>query len=308
MSYIISRPHGGMCGIGHQFHNWLSAWLLSDCYNLQFVYAPFLGKTTQLQINIPVEQWNKFLGFGVDELYESQLPDNIKRIQLPYIHWDESSWYDVVCEHPQWKNIILNHKDENVLFECQTNQFIGLGWQYLRSNLLRAKYKKKCQIYPLSSYFDKNKINVAIHIRRGDVNESGDFKVRWVSINVYINVIKQIQKIYGDKVIFHIYSDEDTSEFSVLTQFHNMILHLDENVFDTFHHMVMADILMPGQSSFSVLAGHLCENIKLARAWSPYWSHFPDNQKFITVEANGNFNIELLKKEVDENITKKHNS
>lgn len=298
MSYIISRPHGGMCGIGHQFHNWLPAWLLSDCYNLQFVYAPFLGQSIQPQIDVPVEQWNKFLGFGVGELHESQLPDNLKHIQLPYIHWDESFWYDVICEHPQWKNIILNHRDENVLFECVENQFIGLGWPFLRSHLLRAKYKKARQLYPLSSYFDKNKINVAIHIRRGDITERGRFKGRWVPINTYINVIEQIRGIYGDEVIFHIYSDGASSDLTSLVQSSDMILHFGEDVFDTFHHMTMADILMPGQSSFSILAAHVCDGIKLARAWSPYWSHFPDNQKFITVEDNGSFNIELLRKEM----------
>ncbi len=140
MSHIISRPWGGHCGIGHQFFNWLTGRLLANRYGLTHVHSPFCGNVIEPQIDIPVERWEKFLGFGNDIVKESMLPDNIRKIQIPKVEWNEVSYYTVTCDHPKFKDTIEKHKNDNVLFECARDQFVGLGWELLREDELRLRY------------------------------------------------------------------------------------------------------------------------------------------------------------------------
>ena len=296
MAYIISRPWGGTCGVGHQFFNWLAGYLLANRYDLTFVHSPFLGGSPHMGYNdFTDKRWEKFLGFGKGFITEEQLSPNIKRITLPRVAWDEATWNTVICDHSAWRDTIEQHRDEDILFECSKDQFIALGWQYLDINKLRENYWYARSLSPIMSNFDNDKVNIAVHIRRGDVTEKGRYKVRWVADCVYQNVMDQIRKVFLD-TIFHIYSDgawRDLSKF----QNDDVILHSQEDVFSTFHHMIIADVLVTGQSMFSALAGHLCDGVKLARAWSPHFSNFPIGQKFVEVDNDGNFSLEQLEKE-----------
>jgi len=296
MSYIISRPWGGHCGIGHQFFNWLTGRLLANRYGLTHVHAPFCGEVLEPQIDMEVKYWEQFLRFGDTMLEESKLSSNIKKIQIPKVKWDEASYYTVMCDHPVFKETIEAHKDKDVLFECAKDQFVGLGWEWLDRKELREKYEKSgcVTITPLSYEFGTT--NVAIHIRRGDVTKDGRYKVRWVDDEVYLNVIRQIRDQYCDP-IFHIFSDGTTEQLSSF-EADDTFIRCKENVVLAFHHMVCADILMPGQSMFSVLAGYLCDGIKIAKPWSPHWHDFPKNDKFIEVNNQGDFLSELIKEGV----------
>lgn len=291
MAYIISRPWGGHCGVGHQFQNWLTGYLLSSRYKLQFVHSPFCGDIIESQIDVPVRMWEKFLGFGKGFIRENQLPQDIKRIALPKIDWNESSWDKVTCDHPVWSDIIRNTIDDNVLFECAKDQFVGLGWEYFDSERLRANYDYARKESPMTTYFDYGKLNVAIHIRRGDVTENGEYKVRWVGNNVYKNVMNQIRSQF-ENVAFHIYSDGTRENLSDLDH-EDTVLHLKTNIFETFHQMVSSDMLMPGQSAFSVLAAHLFRGTILARGWSPIWSNFPNDKRFVIIDQEGSMVNEL---------------
>jgi hypothetical protein len=292
MSYIISRPWGGSCGIGHQFQNWLVGYLLAKRYGLTFVHSPFCGDITEQQIDIPVKHWEQFLGIGRGFQIEQHLPQNIKRISLPFVKWDESSWYNVTCDRTEWRDIITQYQKEDVLFECAKNQFIGIDWPNMDSTQLRNNYWHTRSSAPIVFDLDRTKTNVAIHIRRGDVSEKGRYSIRWVPDSIYHNVIGQIRSVMQN-VVFHIYSDGTPLEMSGF-EGDDIVLHLRENVFNTFHHMVCADIFMPGQSAFSVLAGHLCSGIVLARPWSPIWDKFPQNGRFVVVDKEGNLCNDLV--------------
>ena len=291
MSYIISKPWGGHCGIGHQFHNWLTGYLLSSRYGLQFVHSPFCGDTLEPQIGTPVYMWEKFLGFGRGFISEDQLPQDMERVALPKIPWDESSWDEVTCDHPVWRDIIEKRIHNNVLFECAKDQFVGFGWDYFDAQKLRDNYLFAREAWPMTTPFDYDKLNVSIHIRRGDVTEDGRYKVRWVGNDVYKNVMNQIRSRF-DNVAFHIYSDGTIQNLSDLIG-EDITLHVRTNIFDAFHEMVSSDILMPGQSAFSILAAHLCGGTILARAWSPIWSNFPSDGHFVIVDKEGNIKNEL---------------
>lgn len=312
MSYIISRPWGGCCGIGHEFCNWVVAWQLACHYGLRFVHAPFCGYTLLPGgvITEPVALWEQFLGFGKNEFQESQLPNNIRRIELPFLPWEADSWLDNVCCNDIWKQIIEKHIDNDVLFECAQNQFMRLDQQALQCHVLRTKYMRARDDQPVSSVFDNSKINVAIHIRRGDIKPGKD---RWVETSVHAAVIDQIADVCGGKAVFHIYSIGTVEELKELQNKPNVIFHLCEDVFDTFHHMVIADILMIGKGSFSALAAHLSNNIKISQSWDTIpdypcglkksnghslWEHFPSDQHFVSMDNVGQFNADELMEKI----------
>lgn len=295
--YIISRPWGGSCGIGHQFLNWVVAWSLANCYGLRFVHAPFCGDVLEPQIDVEVKHWEKFLGFGAGEIKESQL-SNVHRVQLPLLPWGKDKWDTINCHNPIWKDIIKRHKnDENVLLECAQNQFMRIDWPYLQSQTLKVRYWKARENKPIIHTFPGGRLNVAIHIRRGDVSATSRAKARWVPNSVYVTIINQIRELYGDRALFHIYSDGVSRQLREIARMPDVVMHIRENIFSTFHHMVISDILVTGQSSLSSLAGHLCDNIKLVKPWAPFWERFPKNEKFITVNPDGSFDLEKLKKE-----------
>jgi hypothetical protein len=131
-----------------------------------------------------------------------------------------------------------------------------------------------------------------------------------VNVQIYVNIVNQILQCYQKPVVFHIYSDGTKEDLGAVADLSNTVLHLRENVFNTFHHMVLADVLVVGKSSFSALAGHLQHKIKIVQEWDsipdypqslkrsvgPFtWEHFPDQEYFVPMDDTGRFNINCLR-------------
>lgn len=314
MAYIISKPWGGSCGVGHQFCNWVVAWQLANQYDLKFVHAPFCGNTTEPQIDVPVKFWEDFLNFGQNEIQESQLSSDIKKIKLPLLSWKGNLWLNNTCDNKVWRKIIEEHRNNNVLFECVQNQFMMLDMSCLQSNILRMRYWDARYKHPMPCIFDTTKLNIAIHIRRGDVTSCSSAKDRWMSIKTYVNIINQIYNFWGNQAVFHIYSDGTVKDLEELVNLPNIIFHLREDVFTTFHHMVMADVLVVGKSSFSALAGHLQNKVKIIQPWNSItdmsgslkrsvglftWKNLPDNEYFVAMGNDGELDIKFLRAQLD---------
>lgn len=310
MTYIVSRPWGGHCGIGHQFCNWMVAWQLANHYDLQFVHAPFCGEVIEQQIDIPVKLWENFLNLGQNEISESQLPSDINKVKLPMLPWEQNLWLQHTCDNRVWQQIIDRHRLDNVLFECAKNQFMRPDPVCLQYDVLRDKYWKARRRNPVECYFDAAKLNIAIHIRRGDISPDSSTKDRWIDLRVYVNIINQISNSWGNRAVFHIYSDGTPENFTELTNLPNVVLHLWEDVFITFHHMIVSDVLVIGRSSFSALAGHLHNKVKIIQSWDsipdvphsfkrsigPFnWEYPPDNDRFITMDNTGRLDVDLLR-------------
>jgi hypothetical protein len=314
-SYITSRPWGGAAGIGHQFYNWVVGWMLANRYGLNYVYSPFCGdKIVPGNIDVPVKHWNHFLNFSDQEIQEKDLPPSTKVISLPKILSCHPSaemlttpnpkqaryqvGYDIHTERQEWQNLIERYRDQQVLFECAKNQFITIDWQYLKMKKLQDKYWKNrpMETDNMPVYFDKNKLNVVIHIRRGDVTKNGRYKVRWVSNDFYKTVMNQIrQTIKNCKIKFLIFSDATKiSEFDHLLADDVSVKLWGTNTLNVFRHMTMADILVTGQSSFSCLAGLLNKGTKIVKPWGPLWSNFPKQSNFIEVSQEGFFDTNKL--------------
>jgi len=130
-------------------------------------------------------------------------------------------------------------------------------------------------------------VDIAIHIRRGDVNE--DFTDRFTENSKYIKLIQALKLKFPNKKI-HIFSEgkiEDFKEFGLNED--NFKLNLD--VDETFHSLVCAKILIIAKSSFSYSSAILNENVvyymdDFLNFWHKPLNTWLNSESFLCVETN----------------------
>ena len=110
----------------------------------------------------------------------------------------------------------------------------------------------------LLPYFSSDTTNIAIHIRRGDVN-SNDHPIRFTPIEYYYNIVEHFIKTVTKPniCIFSEVSDRNHNEFEELSKKNHVRVLTNLDILTTFEHMVYSDILVTSKSSFSYLAGLL---------------------------------------------------
>lgn len=275
-----------VAGIGHQLANWNTALILSHKYNLTFIHHPFAPNSGN---------WEDFLGFGEEEAkYDVAINDkSIKRVNIPLINLENEK------ERAFFNKIITSiYPDNNILFHLSPDQ--NIYDHTITSCTLRERYWQSCEKRPCNNSFDKTKLNIAVHIRRGDVadmrekNKAG-WKERWLANCYYIKILRAIEPVLsGRKFDIHIYSIGNIEDFKELRKLPNVVFHLNEDTLQTFHGMIVADILIVSPSGFSYFPGIISKGIKIAKY--PWWHHIPQNDEWIRSDKNANFNTEILHK------------
>ena len=101
--------------------------------------------------------------------------------------------------------------------------------------------------------FKNDKTNIAIHIRRGDVEKDSYYSKRYTDNEVYIKIIEKLQKKY-DNCNICIFS-EGTDGFDEFRKMNNVKLLNDLDILETFEYFCNADVLIIAKSSLSYLAG-----------------------------------------------------
>jgi hypothetical protein len=310
---VNPNPNNQWRGIGHQFLNFLVAHILSKKYDLKFIWQPFKGEndgtfalkgSNAFQIDQPVKLWNRFLSFDRNELSLDAV-EGIEQFEIPMIDPKDCKW-----DHPVFKKLFEKEYLEDVLFvlpDHKDGMFIHIDWDTFNDNslnCLRNKYhlaKSKqpaCFDYLIDDITDS--INIALHRRAGDVSENTPFN-RWMPIDYYLTIIDNINKIeFNTPHNIHIYSyDMNPKEEKRLSDKQNVIMHINENTFDSFYNMVNFDVLINGQSSFSIMAAYLSYGIKLCTPWHTHWNNFPDQYDLINIDSDGNFDFNKLLKSLE---------
>ncbi len=297
--------------VGHQFINYLAGYTLAQRYGLTFVYSPFVGGHTQIQIDVPVEKWNEVLGFRQKELLLAEVDPDIQKVTLPKINWNQARW-----NHPKFKAMLEQEHADDILFRCGPNQFLITDWQTYRNNSFKDAYWKARKENPIKSHLVPGKVNVAVHIRRGDITtiKYADRYIKTIAVKRQMELIREV---LGDQAFFHIHSEKCAAEkttnsaitdirytsigFEELEDIPNCKFYLSTDVFETFHNMVECDIFITGQGAFSVIAAYLSSGIKISIPWSVYWSQFPSDCNIIEANKNGSFLPDLLEARYEKN-------
>ena len=180
---------------------------------------------------------------------------------------------------------IRSHPGPNIAFRIRNNRYGDYEYASTRGWFIDA-YNKARKNFPLSTSYKPNKLNIAIHVRRGDLlpgRQFSDLSSRMLPDEWYLQVIDTVLNDLNQSVAIHIFSEgkdgqyysESGAPFSWKEHFKELPCevheHIDSDFLSTFHHLLNADILIGSKSGMSHLAGMLSGHIKLMpRMWHSY--------------------------------------
>ena len=182
-------------------------------------------------------------------------------------------------------HFIQSHPESNVVFTISRNRFGDHEYEASRDWFIKA-YIKAQEQHPIPLKYDSSKVNIAIHIRRGDLLPSrqfSDLSSRMLPDSWYLNVLQVVTAFSIKPIAIHIFSEgwngqyisENGLPFSWQDHFKatdfEVSEYIDTSFIDTFHHLLHADILIGSKSGMSHLAGMLGEQIKIMpEMWHSY--------------------------------------
>lgn len=248
-SYITCT--GKIDGIGAQAQAVLSTILFAREFGLVYAHTPFKEIAHNTDKQDAARKWESFLGLGqgevgIETLRLEQL--NVVRVDSPRkIRNRKNTLY------------IIRHCHE--FADEVPNCYLKLKKRILQ------KYKS-VQRNSFQLHQQAGRINIALHIRRGDVSAaSAD---RFTDNRYYYKILTDLLSVLDALQLsssIHLYSQGTVEDFSEFEEFH-LSYHLDECPFETLHNLIEADVLVMSKSSFSYSAALLSNSVKL---YQPFW-------------------------------------
>lgn len=108
--------------------------------------------------------------------------------------------------------------------------------------------------------------NAVLHIRRGDVCQAcRKSKFYWQSNERVQTCLAHPAFRHFDRIL--IFSEGNMDDFGSLTALPNLEFHLNMDVYSTYHHMVMADVLIVGKGNFAFTASYLNHGAVYSYGW-----------------------------------------
>lgn len=241
-------------GIGAQTQAILSTMLFAHDMGIMYVHTPFRKVGHNVENCKDWEnKWETFFNLGKDEL----TTDEIGALNVNAVNLD---------------NPMKLRKKENTLYILPTCHYYADVFpnRYLR---LKDRFVEKYNSTSKKEYelhYDPNKINIAVHIRRGDVPGNGANSFRYTDNQLIATLLDRVQSILSDfdiEASINLYSQGRIDNFQELRRM-NINFYLDHCVFTTFHNLVSSDILIMSKSSFSYSAALFSGGVKI---YEPFW-------------------------------------
>jgi hypothetical protein len=233
MSYITNQDGGD--GFGSQLLSRIAAISYADHHKLNYVHFPL--KTILLEDkpsqsrNSELESANILLNNIMQNLGVKNIEDIDTDIEIDV--YDRVNFYNQINLDPN---------------------------QYFTDDLL-SKLKNSYNENP-PDYYASEKLNIAIHIRRGSDIRSDDY-YRYVNSDIYDDIIERLLQKYDNSII-HIFSWNDPG---ITIKSDRIMYHVTpdggKEFLSDFNALVHADILLVGSSTFSTSAGFFNKNLVL---------------------------------------------
>jgi len=221
-------------GFGSQYQKIVETYIYCKLNNLEYLYKPLTGSAHN---------------YDNDPSYVSKLENLI----------------NLKCNLSN----VLNRSVEILTYHINVQKYSEKNID-LMCNSKHMTFIKKCFWENKDkNYFNNNKLNIAVHIRRPNCKDN---RKQGTDTNdsYYIDKINLIREEYkSDNLLFHIYSQGNIENFK-LYENDDTILHIDQNIVDTFMGLVSADILVTSGSSFSYIAALISDGmIYYKKFWHP---------------------------------------
>ena len=200
-------------------------------------------------------------------------------MHIPSNEQDDDAVYQSV------DHFIQSHPEPNTVFKLSNNRFGDYEYATTR-NWFRDIYTKAREVDSFALQYQPDLINVAVHIRRGDLlpdRQFSDLSHRMLPDRWYIEILNRIAAEASRPLSIHIFSEGKNglyqsekgvhfswSDFYAGTG-HRVTEHIDTPFLDTVHHLLHADVLVGSKSGMTHLAGMLGNQIKLVPTmWHSY--------------------------------------
>jgi hypothetical protein len=200
-------------------------------------------------------------------------------IHIPSNTQDDGLIYQAVDQ------FIQNHPEPNIAFRIRNNRFGDYEYASTRDWFLNA-YAKARVSRSISLSFNPNELNIAIHIRRGDLlpgRQFSDLSSRMLPDAWYLKILDVVAQNTLRKIAIHVFSEgkngqyhsESGAPFSWMAHLqdtpYKVYELIDSDFMGTFHHLLNADVLIGSKSGMSHLSGILGKHIKIMpKMWHSY--------------------------------------
>lgn len=262
--YVTCR--GNQDGLGAQLQAHLSGMLYAHCQGLTYVHSPMtsLDFTPANEPDWPAK-WERFVGLGAGELTVREVAHNLgepRQVNNPtQIQMLRDSFWSVPNCHAYAD--IYPHR-----YLCLTRK---LAKRYLDAP------KDDCIVH-----YTPQTVNIAVHLRRG--NDLGHKMHLW-SRDEYcaevLQVLVEALRDLGVRPQVRVFSEGAEEDFPALHRF-GVEFHLNEDLFPTFHSLVLADVLMTAKSALSYVAALLSRGLII---YQPM--HHPPLPNWLSARADG---------------------
>lgn len=214
----------------------------------------------------------------------------------PFI-WDKN--FNEFFNFDYFSNKNKNNIEFNITNASQIEQIFENNLIKIFNDKILIKLKNDLRFE--NNIFNKEKINIALHIRIFNSMDNDLWSAREYfspsneKAYYYSNIIKKIEDAFPErKLDFYIYSQGDLENFNIFkvsNDKNNMYLKINETTLSSLYHMINADIFVASNSSFSYIAHLLSNGISIFRD-NFYHGLYPNA---ILTDINGNFNNSKLK-------------
>ena len=258
VDYNSNNPH--ISSVGHIFHNFLTGFILSKLSNYELLYAPISNDSVRFEL---------FLNFN--SLFKNVDISQLEHYRFPVEFLNLSDQQLKVYLNDLLSK--LKELPDNCLVTIGRDRFPGKLTKFynlVKPDLQQAFWEKE-RVYP--ERYKKNKINVGVHIRRGDITKSGNLD-RWLDNSHYVEIINNIRKNIPN-TLFHIFSHGNEKDFQELKN-EDTLFHLNGSDIVSLNDMCFSDILVTGQSTYSILASYLNKNIVIYTPLKDYMYNWQD--------------------------------
>jgi hypothetical protein len=233
-------------GFGSQYQKIIQTYIYCKSINLSFVYSPL--ECVEHNYDNDIEYNNKL------EILMN-LKNNISNLKN-----------NINIQHLDYGGIIMPFFENNI-DECCKSEHMN----FIKTCFWENKDK---------NFFNNNKFNVAVHIRRENQVDKGVAGDRVTTPNsYYLNIMNNIRNKHKDKdILFHIYSQGNIRNFIDL-EGDNVMFYINYDIIESFKGLVSAEALVTSPSSLSYVAALISDGeIYYKRFW-----HKPRNNWILCV-------------------------